>query len=49
MTHTLEDTHRYDPPPDDDLEERLREHEVAREAEDDFRLHQRYEREIGDR
>jgi hypothetical protein len=45
MTHLLEDPHRHDAP-DDDWEDRLREEESAREAEDDFRLHERYDREV---
>lgn len=46
MTHSLEDRHRYDSPPEWD-EEEIREREVEREAEDDFKLHERYDREIG--
>jgi len=42
----LEDPHRYDPPPEFDADE-IREREAEREAEDDFRLHQRYDREVG--
>ena len=50
MTHAPTDPHRYDPPPEWD-EDEARERQAAREAEDDRRLHERYDREIrkGDR
>lgn len=43
MTHAYEDTSRWQGPPDDDWEERIREEEAEREAEADFILHMRYD------
>jgi hypothetical protein len=45
MTHVLEDTHRFDAP-EDDWEDRIREEEAMREAEDDRRLHERYDNNV---
>ena len=43
MTHSLEDVHRWDSPPERD-EDEIREREAEELARDDERLHERYDR-----